>query len=215
MTKKISGKEEDKEKKMKAQQTVRESDNTDNEDRKEADSFVGDVEEKAGATEDQKEETGDQKADITEEKKADLEIRLAEFQDRYLRLSAEFDNYRKRTLKERIELTRSAGESILLSLLPVMDDFERAMTLMETSADCESIKEGLVLIYSKMQGFLKQNGVKEMESLGKEFDSDLHEAVTKIPAAEKKQKGKVVDVIQKGYYLNDKILRYAKVVVGE
>jgi molecular chaperone GrpE len=215
MTKKISGKEEDKGKKTKAQQTVKESDKTDNEDRKEADSFVGDVEEKAGATEVQKEETDDQKADSTEEKKADLEIRLAEFQDKYLRLSAEFDNYRKRTLKERIELTRSAGESILLSLLPVMDDFERAMTLMETSSDCDSIKEGLGLIYSKMQGFLKQNGVKEMESLGKEFDSDLYEAVTKIPAAEKKQKGKVVDVIQKGYYLNDKILRYAKVVVGE
>jgi molecular chaperone GrpE len=214
MTKKISGKEEDKEKKTKAQQTVKESDKTDNEDRKEADSFVGDVEE-AGATESQKEETDDQKADSTEEKKADLEIRLAEFQDKYLRLSAEFDNYRKRTLKERIDLTRSAGESILLSLLPVMDDFERAITLMDTTSDCESIKEGLGLIYSKMQGFLKQNGVKEMDSLGKEFDSDLYEAVTKIPAAEKKQKGKVVDVIQKGYYLNDKILRHAKVVVGE
>ena len=215
MVKKISDKEEDKERKTKSQQAVRESDKSEAEDNKEGDGFVGEEDVKPGAPEGPGEAKDDREADSTDDKKADLEIRLAEFQDKYLRLSAEFDNYRKRTLKERIELTRSAGESLLLGLLPVMDDFERAMTLMESTADCESIKEGLGLIYNKMQAFLKQNGVKEMESLGKDFDSDLHEAVTKIPAAEKKQKGKVVDVIQKGYYLNDKILRYAKVVVGE
>lgn len=215
MAKKISDKEGDKERNTKAQQTVKENNKTTAEDNNEDAGFVGDEEEKQTGASEQVEDKNDQEPDSAEEKKEDMEVRLAEFQDKYLRLSAEFDNYRKRTLKERIELTRSAGESLLLSLLPVMDDFERAMTLMETTADCESIKEGVGLIYNKMQGFLRQNGVKEMESLGKDFDTDLHEAVTKIPATDKKQKGKVVDVIQKGYYLNDKILRYAKVVIGE
>ncbi|MGM0665694.1 MAG: nucleotide exchange factor GrpE [Bacteroidota bacterium] len=215
MAKKISDKEGDKERNTKAQQTVKENNKTTAEDNNEDAGFVGDEEEKQTGASEQVEDKNDQEPDSAEEKKEDMEVRLAEFQDKYLRLSAEFDNYRKRTLKERIELTRSAGESLLLSLLPVMDDFERAMTLMETTADCESIKEGVGLIYNKMQGYLRQNGVKEMESLGKDFDTDLHEAVTKIPAADKKQKGKVVDVIQKGYYLNDKILRYAKVVIGE
>ena len=158
-----------------------------------------------------------------EEKKTDnkvsteptLEEKLAESRDKYLRLSAEFDNYRKRTLKEKMELTKSAGESILNNILPVMDDFDRALQLMESATDCVSMKEGIDLIYIKFQEFLKTNGLKEIEAVNKEFDTDLHEAITKIPAPDKKLKGKVVDVIQKGYYLNEKVIRFAKVVVGE
>ena len=157
----------------------------------------------------------DTKTDNKDSKKPSLEEKLSESQDKYLRLSAEFDNYRKRTLKEKMELTKSAGESILNNILPVMDDFDRALQLMESAKDCESMKEGIDLIYSKFQEFLKTNGVKEIEAVNKEFDTDVHEAITKIPAPEKKMKGKVVDVIQKGYYLNDKVIRYAKVVVGE
>ncbi len=140
------------------------------------------------------------------------EEKLAEAQDKYLRLSAEFDNYRKRTLKEKMDLTKTAGESIINNLLPVMDDFDRALQLMEEVSDCIAMKKGIDLIHAKFSEFLKGNGVKEIEALNKEFDTDLHEAITKIPAPDKKLKGKVVDVIQKGYYLNDKVMRYAKVV---
>lgn len=141
--------------------------------------------------------------------------KLAEMQDRYLRLSAEFDNYRKRTLKEKIDLTKTAAESVLLNLLPVVDDFERGVKLMDMAKDCTAMKEGLDLIYSKFKSFLNQNGVKEIEAINKEFDVDLHDAVTKVPAAEKAMKGKVVDVLEKGYMLNDKVIRFSKVVVGE
>ena len=144
-----------------------------------------------------------------------LEEKLAETQDKYIRLSAEFDNYRKRTLKEKMELTKTAGESLLTNILPVMDDFERALQVMESATDCKSMKDGIDLIYSKFQEFLKVNGVKEIKALNQVFNSDIHEALTKIPAPDKKRKGKVVDVIQKGYYLNDKIIRYSKVVIGE
>ena len=144
-----------------------------------------------------------------------LEEKLAETQDKYIRLSAEFDNYRKRTLKEKMELTKTAGESLLTNILPVMDDFERALQVMESATDCKSMKDGIDLIYSKFQEFLKVNGVKEIKALNQVFNSDIHEALTKIPAPDKKHKGKVVDVIQKGYYLNDKIIRYSKVVIGE
>ncbi|MDX2415774.1 MAG: nucleotide exchange factor GrpE [Bacteroidales bacterium] len=157
----------------------------------------------------------EEKTDTRSQKKESLEEKLTEAQDKYLRLSAEFDNYRKRTLKEKMDLTKSAGESILSNILPVMDDFDRALQLMDSASDCKSMKDGIDLIYNKFQEFLKSNGIKEIESLNVKFDTDLHEAITKIPAPEKKLKGKVVDVIQKGYYLNDKIIRYAKVVVGE
>lgn len=144
-----------------------------------------------------------------------VEEKLADVQNKYLRLSAEFDNYRKRTLKEKIDLTKSAGESILVNLLPVMDDFDRANKMMEDAEEITAIKEGIGLIYNKFIEFLKQNGVKEIESNNCKFDTDLHEAITKIPAPDKSMKGKVVDVIQKGYYLNDKVIRYSKVVIGE
>jgi molecular chaperone GrpE len=144
-----------------------------------------------------------------------VEEKLAEMQDRYLRLSAEFDNYRKRTLREKIELTKNAGENILLSIIPVMDDFERAMKLMETASDCVAMKSGIDLIYNKFFEFLKQNGIKEIESLNKDFDVDLHEAVTKVSVSDKYLKGKVVDVVAKGYWLHDKVIRHSKVIVGE
>jgi len=146
---------------------------------------------------------------------AELEAANREMTDKYLRLSAEFDNYRKRTLRERMELTKTAAESVMLSILPVVDDFERAMHSIEQGMDFEATKEGILLIYNKFREFNKQNGISEIEAAGQVFDTDLHEALTKIPAPSEDMKGKIVDVIQKGYYLNDKVIRFAKVVVGE
>lgn len=154
----------------------------------------------------------------TEQLKSNLEIcgqKLNESQDKYLRLSAEFDNYRKRTLKEKSDLLKSAGEDTIVRILPVLDDFERAMAAMQTSKDIEAVKDGINLIYNKLKETLSQLGIKEIESLNLDFNTDLHEAITKIPAPQEDLKGKVVDVVQKGYYLNDKILRFAKVVIGE
>jgi molecular chaperone GrpE len=155
---------------------------------------------------------------VTDKTKAEaknFEEKLAEMQDKYLRLSAEFDNYRKRTLREKMDLTKYAGESILSKIIPFMDDFERARRHMEDSADCESIKSGLDLIYEKFAGFLQSNGVKEIKSLNMPFNVDLHEAVAKVPVQDEEKKGKIVDVVSKGYYLQDKVLRFAKVIVGE
>jgi molecular chaperone GrpE len=144
-----------------------------------------------------------------------VEEKLAEIQDKYIRLSAEFDNYRKRTLREKMEMSKYAGEDLLLKIIPVMDDFERALKHMATATDCESMKNGIDLIYLKFSDFLKQNGIKEIESLDSNFNFDIHEAVAKVPVEEKDKKGKVVDVVLKGYYLQDKVLRFSKVVVGE
>jgi molecular chaperone GrpE len=143
------------------------------------------------------------------------EEKLAEMQDKYIRLSAEFDNYRKRTLREKMELSKYAEENLLLKIIPLMDDFERALKHMDATTDCVSMKNGIDLIYSKFSEFLKQNGIKEIESVNTIFNVDLHEAVAKIPVQEDDKKGKVVDVLQKGYYLQDKVLRFSKVVVGE
>ena len=156
----------------------------------------------------------DEKA-LLEVKIAELENANKELNDKYLRLSAEFDNYRKRTLRERMELTKTAAESVMLNILPVTDDFERAMHSIEQGMDFEATKEGILLIYNKFKEFNKQNGITEIEAIGKPFDTDLHEALTKIPAPSEELKGKIIDVIQKGYYLNDKVIRFAKVVVGE
>ncbi len=154
----------------------------------------------------------------TEQLESSLEIcgqKLNDSQDKYLRLSAEFDNYRKRTLKEKSDLLKSAGEDTIVRILPVLDDFERAMAAMQTSKDIEAVKDGINLIYNKLKETLSQLGIKEIESLNLDFNTDLHEAITKIPAPQDDLRGKVVDVVQKGYYLNDKILRFAKVVIGE
>jgi len=166
----------------------------------------------------EKEETvGEAEEEAQEEAKKEptAEEKLAELQDRYLRLSAEYDNFRKRTLKEKIDLQKSANENLLGALLPVADDFDRAMQSVDEAKDIKAVKEGMKLISGKFNGFLNQQGVKEIEAVHKEFDTDLHEAITKIPAPSKKLKGKVVDVIQKGYFLNDKVLRFSKVVIGE
>lgn len=145
----------------------------------------------------------------------ELGDKLADINDKYLRLSAEFDNYRKRTLKEKMELVKNAGEQLLVNILPVMDNFERALQSMETATDVPALREGVELIYSNFKDFLSHNGVKEMECLHVDFDPELQEAVTKIPAPTEELKGKVVDCIQKGYVLNEKVIRFPKVVVGE
>lgn len=172
-------------------------------------------EEKADSKKETKKSDKKSKKDNGEEKIDMLEQKLAQKDDQYLRLQAEFDNYRKRTLKEKMEMTKSAGESILINVLPVMDDFERALRSMEEATEASAVKDGLDLIYKRFSDFLKQNGIKEIEASQTDFDTDLHEAITKIPAPTEELKGKVVDVIQKGYLLNDKVIRYAKVVIGE
>ncbi|MGF7139643.1 nucleotide exchange factor GrpE [Roseimarinus sediminis] len=172
-------------------------------------------EEKADSKKEAKKSDKKSKKDSGEEKIEILEQKLAQKDDQYLRLQAEFDNYRKRTLKEKMEMTKSAGESILINVLPVMDDFERALRSMEEATEASAVKDGLDLIYKRFSDFLKQNGIKEIEASETDFDTDLHEAITKIPAPTEELKGKVVDVIQKGYLLNDKVIRYAKVVIGE
>jgi molecular chaperone GrpE len=140
---------------------------------------------------------------------------VAEIQDKYMRMVAEFDNFRKRTLKERSELLKSAGEDVLLGILPVVDDFERGLNAIEKTNDIDALKQGVSLIYNKFREFLIQKGVKEIDAVNQEFNVDVHEAITKIPAPDESMKGKVVDVVQKGYLLNEKVIRFAKVVVGE
>ncbi len=145
----------------------------------------------------------------------ELGEKLVELTDKHLRLQAEFDNFRKRTMKEKAELIKSGGESVLINILPVVDDFERALnSLKEVPAD-DAGKKGTQLIYNKFSEFLKQNNIKEIDATNQDFDVDLHEAITKIPAPDESLKGKVVDVVQKGYFLNDKVIRFAKVVIGE
>lgn len=142
-----------------------------------------------------------------------LEQKVAELTDRNLRLMAEFDNYRKRTLKERADLIKTAGENIFVNMLPLIDDFERALKAMETAQDVAAVKEGVQLIYDKFIKFLDQNGVKEIPTENAVFDVDRHEAVTTFPAPSEDMKGKIMDCVTKGYTLNDKVIRYPKVVV--
>jgi molecular chaperone GrpE len=136
-------------------------------------------------------------------------------EDRYLRLAAEFDNYRKRTLREKAELTKLAGAEIIAGMLPVIDDLDRAVEAMTGTSDLLAMKKGIELIHGKFRDFLSQKGVKEIQAIGSDFDTDYHEAVTRIPAPAKKDRGKIIDVIEKGYLMNDRVIRYAKVVVGE
>jgi molecular chaperone GrpE len=149
------------------------------------------------------------------EQKDDFEIKYNELNDKYLRLVAEYDNYRKRTLKERMELMKNAGEDILVNFLPILDNIERARRSVDEAKEIEAVKEGINLIHKNIFDFLSQKGIKEIDAKGEVFDTDLHEAITKIPAPDESMKGKVIDVIEKGYKMKDKILRYSKVVVGE
>lgn len=140
---------------------------------------------------------------------------IEEQKDKYLRLSAEFDNYRKRTMKEKAELILNGAEKTISSILPIVDDFERALKNMETATDVAAVKEGVELIYNKFMSVLGQDGVKVIETKEKPLDTDFHEAIAVIPAPDKSLKGKILDCVQTGYTLNDKVIRHAKVVVGE
>lgn len=163
------------------------------------------------------EQTGDKVTDQAAEeddKSARMAAAESEWQDKYLRLVAEFDNYRKRTLREKMDLIASGGEDVIKSLLTVMDDIDRALDAMSKSSDIDSIRQGIVLIHQKLLETLHAKGVEEITAIGKELDTDLHEAVAKFPVSDEK-KGKIIDVVQKGYKLKDKVVRFAKVVVGE
>lgn len=144
-----------------------------------------------------------------------LQAEINELKDKYLRQVAEFDNFRKRNAKERLEIIQTAGKDVIVSLLDVLDDCDRAQSQLEKSEDIKALKEGVFLIFNKFRNSMTGKGVKAMESLNQDFDPDLHEAITEIPSPEPRLKGTVLDVVQKGYYLNDKIIRFAKVVVGK
>ena len=160
------------------------------------------------------EKEGSEEEESASEQEKTPEEQITELNDRFLRLYSEFDNYKRRTAKERLELFKTAAEDIIVSLLPVLDDFDRAMKAAEDSKDNKDVKEGMELIKNKLMKTLAQQGLEPMNSMGKPFDTDNHEAITKIPAPKKKLKGKVVDVIEKGFFLNGKVIRHAKVVVG-
>lgn len=173
-----------------------------------------------GAEDQSQNEQAEDAAPLTHEEELAQELGKAqetieEQKDKYLRLSAEFDNYRKRTMKEKAELILNGGEKSLSSILPVVDDFERAIKTMETATDVNAVKEGIELIYNKFLAVLAQNGVKVIETKDQPLDTDFHEAIAVIPAPSEAQKGKILDCVQTGYTLNDKVLRHAKVVVGE
>lgn len=143
-----------------------------------------------------------------------LQAEVQQLNDKYLRLYAEFDNYKRRTQKERVELLQTAGKDVIVSLLPVLDDFDRALKAMETAAEVAPVKEGILLVSTKLKNTLAQKGLKDVESINKNFDTDFHEAITNIPAPTDALKGKVIDEVEKGYTLNDNVIRFAKVVVG-
>ncbi len=144
-----------------------------------------------------------------------LKAENAELKDKYLRLVAEFDNFRKRTAKERLELEQTAGKNVIASLLQVLDDCDRAEKQIENSSDLDQIRSGIKLVFGKLRSSLQSKGLKTMQSIGEEFNPDHHEAITDIPAPTEELKGKEIDEVEKGYYLNDKIIRFAKVVVGK
>ena len=179
------------------------------------------VEETKDTAEEQpQDDQAEEAAPLTHEEQLEKELEdaqavIEEQKDKYLRLSAEFDNYRKRTMKEKAELILNGGEKSISSILPVIDDFERAIKTMETAKDVKAVKEGVELIYNKFMAVMAQNGVKVIETKDQPLDTDYHEAITVIPAPSEEQKGKILDCVQTGYTLNDKVIRHAKVVVGE
>ena len=181
------------------------------------------MEETAQAEENQQEETAQEEApaaeQTVEEQLANMleeaQQMVREEKDKYLRLSAEFDNYRKRTLKEKAELIKNGGEKTLTAILPVLHDFERDLKNMETSEETKAMKEGVELIFNKFQKILGQEGLQKIETEGKEFDTDFHEAIALIPAPSEDLKGKILDCVQTGYMLNEKVIRHAKVAVAQ
>lgn len=178
--------------------------------------------EKSGVEESQAEETqetpvegGENAQEAAEKQEPTMEEKYADLNDRFIRLYSEFDNYRKRTNKEKIDLIATAGSGVLKDLIPVLDDFERAIANNENSDDVTALKEGFHLIYNKFKSALEAKGLKMMHAKGEAFDSELHEAIANIPAPEDALKGKVIEDVEKGYFLNEKVIRYAKVVVGQ
>lgn len=165
------------------------------------------------------EETQEQEKATDEEKEVDplaeANQEISNLKDKHLRLSAEFDNYRKRTMKEKSDLIRNGGERVITSLLPILDDMERALQNMEKTENIDSIREGVELIYTKYLKVLNENGVQKMEIENQNFDTDFHEAIAMVPAPEEDQKGKILDCVQNGYILNEKVIRHAKVVVAQ
>ncbi len=187
--------------------TAQDTEETDHEEMTSGGEAVAGQSEQAAEAKDEADKNKDEQRIILE--------KLAEMQDKYLRLSAEFDNYRKRTLKEKMDISKYGGEEVLKDILPVIDDFERALKHMELSENCEGVKEGVMLIYNKLIEYLKRNGVSEMPALNETFNVDIHDATARIQVQEEEKKGKVVEVLLKGYYLKDKILRHSKVVIGD
>ncbi|RQO65026.1 nucleotide exchange factor GrpE [Pedobacter sp. KBW01] len=154
----------------------------------------------------------EQAPELTAEEKLQAEVQ--QLNDKYLRLYAEFDNYKRRTQKERVELLQTAGKDVIVSLLPVLDDFDRALKAMESASEVAPVKEGVLLVSTKLKNTLAQKGLKDVESISQPFNTDFHEAITNIPAPTEELKGKVIDEVEKGYTLNDNVIRFAKVVVG-
>ncbi len=182
-----------------------------------ADAAIDDVDPTAGVEADNVAESDEEGAELEtlknllDQKEKEVEKEKKE----YMFLMAEFDNFRKRTLRERTDLIKSASEKALKGLLPIIDDFERGLDAIKDSSDADAVKEGMKLIYNKFIKYLADNGVKEIESTGADFDTEVHEAVAMVPAADESEKGKVKDTVSKGYMLNDKVLRHAKVVVAQ
>jgi molecular chaperone GrpE len=154
----------------------------------------------------------EQAPELTAEEKLQAEVQ--QLNDKYLRLYAEFDNYKRRTQKERVELLQTAGKDVIVSLLPVLDDFDRALKAMESATEVAPVKEGILLVSNKLKSTLAQKGLKDVESINQPFNTDFHEAITNIPAPTEDLKGKVIDEVEKGYTLNENVIRFAKVVVG-
>lgn len=174
-----------------------------------------DTEQTTEATEAVTEEKATEEKATEEDALAALQSKYDQLNDTLLRTMAEYDNYRKRTLREKADLIKTGGESVLVGVISVLDDVERGLQAMETAQDIEAVKEGMRLIHTKMSGFMKQNGVTPIETEALPLDTDVHEAIATVPAPNEALKGKIVDCVQKGYYLHDKVIRFAKVVVGE
>jgi molecular chaperone GrpE len=175
---------------------------------------TADLTNESGQVDGQEQATGKENADNAPSAEEKHKEELSQANDKYLRLYAEFDNFRRRTIKEREDARKTEGKDIIVALLPVLDDFERALRSMDTVTDVVPVKEGVALIQHKLRNVLAQKGLKEMQSIGTTFDPDLHEAITSIPAPTDDMKGKVVDEMEKGYELNEKVVRFAKVIVG-
>ena len=163
------------------------------------------------STEEATEEIAEEPIDELEQ----VKLQLEESKKEYMFLMAEFDNFRKRTIKEKADIIRNATERAMKDLLPVVDDFERGLLAMDETTDAEAVKEGMELIYNKFIKYLDQNGVKAIDSTGADFDTELHEAIAMIPATDESQKGKVIDTVMKGYTINDKVIRHSKVAVAQ